>query len=175
MRPLLIVMATVAMSCGSASDLIEFSSETPDDVRQLAQAAMTDFLEVFPAQRQCVAGVRLDIDPDFEARGRYEPETATVILRTPATAPKLRESLFHELAHHLEWNCPSQLELRKPFLDAQGFSAGSEWTKGDAWEDSPSEHFAEAVVEVIEGRRNLTYGINLSDQALELVRRWGHG
>ncbi|HUO47171.1 MAG TPA: hypothetical protein VM470_10120, partial [Acidimicrobiia bacterium] len=163
MRPLIVWMAMAAMACGSGSDLIEFASATPNDVRQLTRAAVVDFLEAFPTKGECLQGLRLQVDPSLDDRGHYDPTAATITLRTPATASKLRNSLFHEIAHHLEWKCPSQIEMRQPFLIAQGFPVDSEWAPDDSWETSPSEHFAEAVVEVIEGRRNLTYGVSLSD------------
>lgn len=162
-----------AVACGAGSDRIEFDSATPDDVRQLTRTALVDFLEAFPTQSECLQGLRLQVDPSLDERGQYDPVAATITLRTPATAAKLRNSLFHEIAHHLEWKCSSQVEIRQPFLIAQGFPVDSEWAPDGSWETSPSEHFAEAVVEVIEGRRNLTYGITLSDEALALVREWG--
>jgi hypothetical protein len=117
----------------------------------------------------------LATDWEQDDRGYYDPERSLIILRIPGTAAKLRNSLLHELGHHLEAACPSHPELRSLFLTAQGFPSDVDWFTGDRWEVTPSEQFAEAVVEVVEGRRNLRYGIELSQAALDVVSAWGHG
>jgi hypothetical protein len=173
MRPLLLVLLLI--SCGAPGSGLEFGPTTPEDVRQLTAETFDQFQEVFPAQAGCARGVGLETDRDLGDRGQYDPDTATITLRIPGTATKLRNSFLHELGHHLEFACPAQLELRPSFLAAQGFSPQQDWFAGESWGATPSEQFAEAVVEVVEGRRNLRYGIELSREALDLVEAWGEG
>ena len=61
------------------------------------------------------------------------------------------------------------------FLPAQGFPADANWFDGDSWETTPSEQYAEAVVELIEGRRTHQGGIYITDDAVDVVRGWGKG
>jgi hypothetical protein len=93
------------------------------------------------------------------------------VLRIPGTAPNLRHDLVHEFAHHLEFACPAQRDVRGPFLAAQGLASGTAWFAGSEWDRIPSEQFAEAVVEVVLGpvpaRR-----VVLRPAALAVVRRW---
>ena len=65
--------------------------------------------------------------------------------------------------------------LRSDFLAAQGFASGTDWFAGTAWEETPSEHYAEAVVELVAGRRTHQGGIRITDEALAVVRDWGKG
>jgi hypothetical protein len=173
MRRLPLVLLLVVTSCRPPGTGLEFGATTPEDVRVLVTETFDDFRQAFPARAGCAAGAVLEVDRDLEDRGHYDPQTATITLRIPETATKLRNSFLHELAHHLEFACESQEEVRPSFLAAQGFPPHQDWFGGPSWRETPSEHFAEAVVEVVEGRRNLRYGIGLSREALDLVEAWG--
>ncbi|HKX76043.1 MAG TPA: hypothetical protein VJR05_11725 [Acidimicrobiia bacterium] len=176
MKCLPVVSLALLISCGAAQPALSFGESVPEDVRQLTTQAFADFLEAFPGQADCVGTVMLTTEPYLGGdRGRYDPEGPLVALLTPGTAARLRHTFIHELAHHLEFACPGQVELRGPFLSAQGFSDHRDWFEGDSWQQTPSEHFAEAVVEVVEGRRGVRYGITLSEEALQLVQTWGQG
>ena len=170
-----LAVAVVLLSCAPGSPRLDFHPETPTDVRRLAETTFADFLLAFPAQADCVGRVTLATDWEQDDRGNYDPERSLIILRIPGTATKLRNSMLHELGHHLEAACPSHPELRDFFLAAQGFPSDADWFAGDLWEVIPSEQFAEAVVEVVEGRRNLRYGVELSAAALNWVTAWGQG
>ncbi len=175
MRSWAALVAVLMISCSPPRPEVGFTPATPDDVRLLATEAFTDFLGAFPARSGCIGRVTLNSDRDQADRGRYEPQGAVITLRIPATAGKLRNSFIHELAHHLELACPAQADLRAAFQAAQGFPSTASWFEGPAWKDTPSEHFAEAVVEVVDGRRNLRYGIDVSQAAIDLVVGWGRG
>ena len=83
--------------------------------------------------------------------------------------------MVHEFAHHVEFTCPDQEELRSAFLVAQGFPPSTDWFAGDSWETTSSEHYAEATVEVVLGRRPHHGNIQITDEAADIVRRWGAG
>ncbi len=154
---------------------ITFDASVPDDLRALAVETWGDFLAVHPARRHCIDPVVLSAAWELDARGEYRPERATVVVRVPGTAPNLRDQMIHEFAHHLEFVCPDQADLRTAFRAAQGFPSSAPWFEGDSWETTPSEHYAEATVEVVLGRRAHHGNIRISDRASEIVRRWAAG
>ena len=54
---------------------------------------------------------------------------------------------------------------------AQGFDGSEPWNTGDTWESTPAEHFAEAIVAVVNGDRLLHDDqLELSDESLAVVR-----
>ena len=62
------------------------------------------------------------------------------------------------------------------FRVAQGIAVDVPWERAETWEERPMEQFAEAVVEYVTGDR-YTHAdiIEVSDAALEIVRRWASG
>ena len=105
----------------------------------------------------------------------YRPATATLVVRVPGTPATLRSELLHEFAHHVEFVCADHELLRPGFLATQGFAPDTPWFGGATWESTPSEQYAEAVVELVEGRRTHLGGIILSDAAVAAVADWGSG
>jgi hypothetical protein len=154
---------------------LSYDASVPDDLRALAATTWDEFLAALPARHNCIEPVTLVASWDLESRGEYRPGSATVLIRAPGTAPTLRHRLVHEFAHHVEFTCPQQETLRSDFLEAQGFPAAADWFDGDAWETTPSEQFAEALVEVVVGRRSHHGNIRISEQASALVSSWGRG
>lgn len=155
--------------------VLRFDDSVPDDLRALAVETWQDFLAAHPARHDCIAPVALSAAWDLDDRAEYRPDSATVVIRIPGTAPNLRNGLSHEFAHHVEFTCPEHEELRSAFLAAQGLPASTDWFDGDTWETTPSEQYAEATVEVILGRRAHHSGIFISDEAVAIVHRWGSG
>ncbi len=164
-------MALVLAACGGPK--VVFGANTPDDLRGLVDDVFDRFREAFPAAAECIGEVRLEGDWDLADQGEYRALTATITVGIPGPPSRLSHTIVHELAHHLEAACPTQVELRGPFLTAQGFAPGTDWFAGDQWEDIPSEQFAEAVVQVVLGWPAVHYRMDLSPEAVELVRRWG--
>jgi hypothetical protein len=151
---------------------LRFDASVPDDLRALAAETWQDFLAAHPARWDCIAPATLGAAWELDSRGEYRPDAATVVVRVPGTASTLRNELIHEFAHHIEFTCPEQGELRSSFSRAQGFSGSTRWFEGDTWETTPSEHYAEATVEFVLGRRPHHGNIQISAQAADIVRRW---
>lgn len=157
---------------GNAPELI-VGDTVANDLEALAQATFDRFLETAPAVAECTGRVRLEAASDLDDLARYDQRSGVVTVRVPATAPSLEVSLVHEFAHHLELACDSHLSLRPAFLAAQGHPADMPWFADLAWEERPSEQFAEAVAEVVLGRRSRSpLRLRLSSDALSLVEAW---
>jgi hypothetical protein len=160
-----------------AAGRLVMGDEVPDDLRALAAETFGAFEERFAARLDCMTDVHLV--PVWEGlgdRAMYLPELATIQLRVPATANLLADSLVHELAHHLEFTCPEHGSLRPAFLAAQGHPAGAEWFIADRWEDTPSEQFAEAVVQLVLGtRQQHVLAMRITEEAVAVVGAWGRG
>ncbi|MDJ0952400.1 MAG: hypothetical protein QNJ81_01850 [Acidimicrobiia bacterium] len=175
-RSLIVLILAVSLSaCAGGPPELRHDDTVPDDLRALADETWGDFVGVLPGRHDCVVGPTLSAAWELETRAEYSPRTTTLTVRVPGTPATLRSQLLHEFAHHLEFTCPEHTELRSDFLAAQGFADGSDWFAGPTWEETPSEHYAEAVVELVEGRRTHSGGIRITDEALAVVRDWGKG
>lgn len=165
-----------AVSCGTATPSLVFPEDTPSDLQQLGLEVWDDFLSVFPNQVGCIGEVTLEGDWTLEgSRAYYLPDDAKVVLEIPATAPHLRHSLIHELAHHVEHACSDHAHLRSDFLEAQNLPPDTPWFDGPSWEEIPSEQYAEAVVRLVLIRPVMNYRLSLTPEAIEAVRVWGGG
>ena len=168
--------AAITMACGTSSPSLVFAEGTPSDLQDLGLEVWDEFLAVFPNQTQCLGEVTLEGDWTLEgSRAYYLPDLAKVVLEIPATAPHLRHSLIHELAHHIEHVCPGHAELREAFLEAQKLPPGTPWFEGPSWEETPSEQYAETVVRLVLSRPVVNYRLSLNPEAMETVRQWGGG
>lgn len=152
-----------------------YDETVPDDLRALADETWNDFLAAHPGRWECISPPNLRADWDLESRGEYRPGSATVVVRVPGTPATLRSELIHEFAHHVEFSCVEHHELRPDFLRAQGFAPTATWDEGDSWENTPAEQYAEATVELIEGRRTHPGGIQITPEAIDVIREWGDG
>ena len=170
-----VLITVVSIGCADAGPTLNFAEDMPDDLRQLADETWVDFLEANPARLDCIEPVTLEAAWELDNRAEYRPASRTLAVRVPGTPATLRSELIHEFAHHLEFTCSDQTELRAAFLHAQGFPPETEWFGGAPWETTPSEQYAEATVEVVTGRRAHTGGILLTPEAVEVVRQWGEG
>jgi hypothetical protein len=175
---LAVLAAAVAIAAIARSDPapeLLHAESVPDDLRTLADETWDDFLAAHPARLDCITPVTLEAAWELDDRAEYRPDTSTLAVRVPGTPATLRSELIHEFAHHLEFTCAAQTGLRAEFLRAQGFPPEAAWFEGDTWETTPSEQYAEATVEMIEGRRTHLGGILLTADAIEVVREWGLG
>lgn len=151
-----------------------------DDLRRLAAETWGQFLAAFRARTDCFGDVHLHAAYDFDARAAYDPDTATVTVRVPATPAMLQGALIHEWAHHIEFQCVAQQELRAAFLAAQGLPAETPWRPADdpahtpesAWAAIPSEQYAEAAIEFVLGRRQIPTTARVSGEAVQVLAAW---
>jgi hypothetical protein len=148
------------------------------DFRLLAEEAWASFLLVFRARADCFGPVTLQAVRSLGSRAVYDPSTATVTVRVPATPAVLKGALVHEFAHHVEFQCQEHEELRPVFLAALGLPADTEWRpdSGSAAArrhvDIPSEQYAEATVILVLGRRLVSTGVHVNDEAVRAVKVW---
>jgi hypothetical protein len=179
---LIIAAITCALLATSAADPVRppgapdiaFSEGTPADLLRLASATWTDFLAAFPGRRHCLDPVTVAPAAELGDRAAYTPEGALVTVRVPGTAANLRASLVHEFAHHLDYTCPRVRRLRRLFLAGQGLDTTRPWFTGSTWEQTPSEQFADAAVEIVLGRTS-RLRLHAREIALEEMRAWGAG
>lgn len=156
--------ASAASTSGAADD----ADALPADLAALVDELMTSFATALPALAPCLDDVTVQHRWELADRAEYRPATATVLLRVPATAPQLRTSLAHELAHHVDATCLDD-DLRARFAATQGLGQRP-WSGGAAWEDVPAEHFAIAVAEAVTGRRDPLRSVAITPAAAAFVR-----
>ena len=162
---------------------LKIDSSVASDLQALATETWGAFLTTFEARSDCFGDVRLHASLSLPERATYDPATATVTVRVPATAALLREAMVHEWAHHLDFQCDALDSLRPAFLAAQGFPPGTPWRPahpaGDAppgeWASIPAEQFAEATIEAVLGSRQVKTGARLTRQAVRVVADWAAG
>lgn len=147
---------------------------SPADLRALVVATWDRFVEAFPARRSCLAPITVQGARDLDDRASYDPRRRLVTIRIPGTAPNLRATLVHEFAHHMEFTCPEQRDVRLPFLAAQEVLPSASWFRGASWETTPSEQFAEAVVRVVLGPPSHP-SVLIHPGSVALLRAWGRG
>ena len=172
---LTLIFTIAAAGCGGATPQLRHADTVPDDLRALADEAWLDFLDAIPVRLHCLSEPTLSAAWELDTRAEYQPDTETLLVRVPGTPATLRSELLHEFAHHVEFTCFDHGLLRPDFLAAQGFRTDAPWFEGDTWETTPSEQYAEAMVELVEGRRAYRGGIQLTDEAIAIVREWGQG
>jgi hypothetical protein len=150
--PALLLLFVLAMPPSTARvPELRITGASPDDLRALIVATWDRFVEAFPARRSCLAPVTVQGAWELDDRASYDPGRRLVTVRIPGTAANLRASLVHEFAHHMEFTCPEQHDVRVPFLVAQKLPPSAPWFEGRSWETTPSEQFAESVVQVVLG------------------------
>jgi hypothetical protein len=174
-RAAVLVLLALLVGAGppDAPPRLGYPGGAPGDLRALAERSWTRLLHAFPTRRACIPDLQLVGVPGLGDRAEYRPETATVLVRIPATAAQLETALVHEFAHHLEFHCPAQRALRADFLRAQGMAPARSWFAGKTWETTPSEQFAEATVEVVLGYRTIHRTLFISGEARRLIASWG--
>lgn len=172
-----IALVLLPSACGASREAeaagLVIGDTVAADFAALAVDTFTRFAEAAPALEACLGSPRLEAASQLDDAALYDQASRTIYVRVPATAPSLRASLTHELAHHVELACPTHEKLRTAFLAAQGHDPATPWFDAGRWEGVPSEEFAEAVVEVIEGRRSRNQGtVVLAPEAVAVVARW---
>lgn len=182
-------------SAGAAAPQMIADRSVAADLQALADETWLQFLAVFKPRAGCFGDVHLRADYDLDERAAYDPLTAIVTVRVPATKAMLQGALVHEWAHHIEYQCKAHNELRLAFLVAQGLPAGTPWrgdkpnglpadepkggpavaTSEGAWSSIPSEQYAEATIELVLGSRAISTAARVSPQAIQVIARWAAG
>jgi len=153
------------------------------DFRALALETWDRFLTVFQARADCFGDVHLRASRTLDSRAAYDPNNATVTVRVPGTRAMLQSALIHEWAHHIEFQCEAQKELRPAFLAAQGLPPDTPWRPDDlpvqmptsTWADIPSEQYAEATIVLVLGERPIPTTAYVSEEGVQVIARWAAG
>ncbi|MGA1052490.1 MAG: hypothetical protein ACO4AY_12410 [Ilumatobacteraceae bacterium] len=171
-----LILTAVGVGCGGAPDepRLLVPQAVPDDVRSELDVVWSDFRRVFAGRLGCVPDVTILLVGDVVGGdARYVVADARIEVRIPTTPARFRESVAHELAHHVEHTCREFDELRVQLN--RGFWTGT-WESGDDWWDTPSEQWAEHVVELINGGRvRHTTEMPIDEAALAMIRAWAAG
>jgi len=162
--------------------LIVDDSVAPD-FEALARETWAQFLDVFQARSDCFGDVHLHATRTLDSRAAYDPDTATVTVRVPGTPAMLQSALVHEWAHHVEFQCEEQRELRRAFLVAQGLPPDTPWRPDDVsvemptseWAAIPSEQYAEATVALVLGGRPIPTKARITQEAVHVIEVWAGG
>lgn len=167
-----VVVAALVWSADGPTARIEPTQDLPPDVAEALDDAWRRFLLVFGERRACMSDVSLTLARDVPGDARYRLADRSIVIEIPTSPARFAESVVHELAHHMERTCGIE-EIRDDFLAAQGFAADVPWYGPAEWEELPTEHFAEAVVDVVLGERLLhADDITLSEAAIAGVLRY---
>ena len=172
---LLLVISIWLCACqqiaGGTPQLIVDESVAPD-LHQLANNTWQQFLLTFDARTGCFGDVTLRTSKEISERAMYDPSTAIVTVKVPASPGVLQGALVHEWAHHVEHQCADHVEMRSAFLAAQKLPPDSSWSSGDDWADIPSEQYAEAAILFVLGERTVPTEIRVSAEAVQVLRAW---
>jgi hypothetical protein len=147
--------------------------DVPADVRAELDVTWARFTDRFEARTSCIGTVSLELVRDVEGGdARYVHRRARIEIEIPTTPARFRESVVHELAHHVEHTCPDFEQLRDELHPRWG-GPDRPWTGGDVWAEIPSEMWAEAVVELVNGERiRHADEIVVDPQVVELIVAW---
>lgn len=173
MRGLLVVLAAAVVACAPPG--VTLGDDMPADLAEVVSVAFDEMVRELEAHGSCLEGLTVEHAWEMADRASYDPDTATIVLRVPATANELEFSLAHEIAHHLELACPAQQEIRPDFLAAQGLPNSTAWFEGDTWEETPSEQFATALGMVLTGGSDDRRHVPITESAVEVVADWTEG
>ena len=145
--------------------MVRLAQAVPADVERETRTAVAEFVEVFGARRACIPTAHVVLVRDVDGGdARYLADSAVIEIQIPTTPARFRESLVHELAHHVEHTCAAFADLRDKWLSRSGDDT---WSRQERWEDRPTEQWAEAAVDLVLGER-LLHGDEMTIDA-ELV------
>jgi hypothetical protein len=180
-----IVVGLALAGCSQPKDTPQLivDESIANDLQALALETWDQFLVVFQARSACFGDVYLRATKTLGSRAGYNPETATVTVRVPATAAMLQGALVHEWAHHVEFQCEDHEELWPAFLTAQGLPPDTPWRPdippadipASMWPDIPSEQYAEATIWLVLGRQQIATGVRVKAEAVHVIGEWAAG
>jgi hypothetical protein len=176
--PLLAISWYLGDSRYQATPRLIIDASVDQDFAAVIQETWAQFLLVFAARRDCFGDVRVKADYDLADRAKYDPRTATISVRVPERASILKGALVHEWAHHVEFQCEAQTEMRAAFIEAQGMPANTPWRSEEGttnifssdWANIPSEQYAETTIVVVLGERPVSTNASITAEEVEVVR-----
>jgi len=150
--------------------------DVPDDVQAELDAGWGRFTDRFAGRLTCIDDVSVELVRSIDGGdARYVVADAHIEIEIPTTPARFRESFVHELAHHVEHTCAEFVPLRDALHPELGHP-GEPWAGGPVWEDDPSEQWAEAVVELVNGERvRHDDEIAVDPSVVALIEAWGSG
>ena len=180
---LIALVIPIAGAAGEGRPRLLVDESVAADFEALALETWDEFQSVFAARTDCFGDVYLHAAHALEARAAYDPATATVTVHVPATRAMLQGALIHEWAHHIEFQCPAHAALRPRFLAALGQPPDTPWrpddlpatTPTDAWDQIPSEHYAEATISLVLGRNQIPTKIRVGQAEVAAIAAWAAG
>ena len=138
-----------------------------DDVARV-RSLWSEFVDGLPSQRTCLLAAPPTVvaRTDMAPRAAYAPDSATLYVR-PGDLPRL--VVFHELAHHLDFECGAADEIGAELRSAQGISPSTAWWLEGEPVTWPAEYFANAVAIALgeESRHDV------APATVDLVSEWG--
>ena len=156
---------------GEVEPVVRLRQRAPTAVEQEVRATVADFIAVFESRRSCIGGAELELVRELDTGdARYVAGDELIEIKIPTSPRRFRESLVHELSHHVEHSCPDADVLRTDVMRAMGVT---DWTGQERWEHRPSELWAESVVEIVLGERvRFARSVPLDDRVVAAARRW---
>jgi hypothetical protein len=156
---------------GAAEPVVRMRQRVPPHVEQEVRATVADFVAVFETRRGCIGGAELSLVRGIDdGDARYVAAEDLIEIEIPTSPRRFRESLVHELAHHVEHSCADADVLRTDVMTAMG---ATDWTGQERWEQRPSELWAESVVEIVlDERVRFERSVPLDRGVVDAVRRW---
>lgn len=152
---LAIGVLVLGAACAS-SDRIRLVQDVPAEVAQIVDETSRDLESSLPWAGGCMLPVEVHLSRNVpDGAARYRAAEQLIEIEIPTSPARFRESLVHELGHHIDATCEDLDDLRTAFATSQGFTDSQTWDTGQAWELTPAEHFAEAVVAIVNGGRLL--------------------
>jgi hypothetical protein len=169
------VGGVVAIAAGggraAGEPVVRLQQHVPAAVEREVRATVAEFVAVFEDRRECIGGSELRLVRAIdEGDARYVGAEQLIEIEIPTSPRRFRDSLVHELAHHVERTCPDAADLREAIVAATGATA---WAGQARWEHRPSELWAEAVVQIVLGERvRFARSVPLDDAVVDAARRW---
>lgn len=150
------------------------TQDLPADVQTEVDTVWARFTDAFSARQRCIDDVALTlVDEVVGGNARYLSETATIEIQIPTSPRRFRESLAHELAHHVDATCDAFAPLRTRFLALNNTTT---WAGQQPWEAQPSEQWAETAVQIVNGERFAhARTLTLDPTAVDAAISWGQG
>lgn len=150
--------------------------DVPADVRAELDLTWGHFLDRFEARTECFDDVSVELVRAVDGGdARYVVDENLIEIEIPTTPARFRESLAHELGHHIEHTCSDFAALRDELQPLLG-GPDRAWAGGEVWEETPSELWAEAVVQLVNGERiRHADEVVVEPAVIDLIRSWGLG